>query len=212
MRVGIALIPNFIDTFRLLSVSTFPTLTLPAYSSAISSIVGASIRQGMHHSAQKSTRAAPPSAMTSLSKLSSVSSNTFAEPMESSFFLGHCIREILGWPAWVVKHLTPDDYARLKLGLCSSCLSRGNLDLSRLYRLGPRKGDYQQAIRHLRLNPVAIDLVTQRERAEIFRPAEPYISRGVIFGHINTSSIGPDGQHAFVYTNVDFVFVSSGNL
>src|SRR5690348_7000911 len=63
---------------RLLSVSTLPTFTFPAYALASLSIVGASIRQGMHHSAQKSTSTGVSARRTSASKFSSLNSFTFS--------------------------------------------------------------------------------------------------------------------------------------
>src|SRR5690349_3334597 len=58
--------------------STFilPTFALPAYSVAITSIVGAIIRQGPHHSAQKSTSTGSGELSTSVSKAASVKFKT----------------------------------------------------------------------------------------------------------------------------------------
>ena len=54
------------------SMSTFPTLTLPSYSWANSSTIGATIRQGPHQLAQKSTNTGTEDSITSDWKLSSV--------------------------------------------------------------------------------------------------------------------------------------------
>src|SRR5262245_15237153 len=43
IRVGMLLMPNLSDTSGLLSTSSFPTLSLPSYSLAISSTIGATI-------------------------------------------------------------------------------------------------------------------------------------------------------------------------
>src|SRR5664279_2930056 len=53
--VGIFLILYFAATSGQLSTSHFTTRTFPSYSWEISSIIGATILQGPHHSAQKST-------------------------------------------------------------------------------------------------------------------------------------------------------------
>src|SRR5439155_15989475 len=83
ITVGIALMLYLTAMLRLASVSTLPTLTLPANSSATASMVGASIRQGMHHSAQKSTSTGVPALSTSASKLASVNSLTLALAMDT---------------------------------------------------------------------------------------------------------------------------------
>src|SRR5436309_6021872 len=62
------------------STSSFKTLRRPAYSVAISSSVGAMVRQGPHHAAQKSTRTGTVALMTSPSKVCSVTAAAF--PME----------------------------------------------------------------------------------------------------------------------------------
>ena len=56
----------------LVSISTFTTLTRPAYSSASSSSIGAIALHGAHHVAQKSTSTGVSEARTSVSKLQSV--------------------------------------------------------------------------------------------------------------------------------------------
>src|SRR5680860_1854711 len=58
------------------STLSLPTLTLPAYWSARSSMIGPTTRHGMHHGAQKSTRTRPLPA--SLVKFSSVNSIRFS--------------------------------------------------------------------------------------------------------------------------------------
>src|SRR5260370_30027221 len=60
------------------SVFSLPTLTLPAYCSASLSMVGPSIRQGPHHTAQKSTRTGLSLCTTSFSQFAVVSSTTLA--------------------------------------------------------------------------------------------------------------------------------------
>src|SRR5574341_1813830 len=62
----------------LASVSSLATLTLPSYSWAIWSTIGAIILQGWHHSAQKSTSTGSPESSTSSSKDESVTANGFA--------------------------------------------------------------------------------------------------------------------------------------
>src|SRR5437879_4547308 len=58
--------PGFSSMFTLAMVS------LPAYSPAISSSTGATMRHGPHHSAQKSTRTGTSACNTSAAKLASV--------------------------------------------------------------------------------------------------------------------------------------------
>src|SRR4051794_865978 len=60
------------------SVFILPILTLPSSSPASFSIVGASIRQGPHHGAQKSTITGTDESRTSDFQLASVNSSTFA--------------------------------------------------------------------------------------------------------------------------------------
>ncbi|CSA77869.1 Uncharacterised protein [Vibrio cholerae] len=66
-------IPNLGGVPALWSIFSLPIVSLPAYSSATSSRIGAIILQGPHHSAQKSTRTGPAALITSFSKPSSVS-------------------------------------------------------------------------------------------------------------------------------------------
>src|SRR6516164_3690576 len=63
------------------SVLSLPTLILPANWSAILSIVGASIRHGPHHTAQKSTRTGFSLLVTSFSQFAAVNSITLALAM-----------------------------------------------------------------------------------------------------------------------------------
>src|SRR5699024_4033514 len=67
-------IPYLVDVSELESTSTFPILALPSYSPANSSTTGPTMRQGPHHSAQKSpnTGLSESAFMTSSSKESSV--------------------------------------------------------------------------------------------------------------------------------------------
>ena len=67
--------PYFEATPGLLSTSHFTTRALPEYSFDISSIMGATILQGPHHSAQKSTTTGLSELMTNSSKLLSFTSN-----------------------------------------------------------------------------------------------------------------------------------------
>src|SRR4051794_35394113 len=60
------------------SVLTLATLTLPAKSAAILSMVGASWRHGPHQTAQKSTRMGLSDLTTSCSQLAAVTSTTLA--------------------------------------------------------------------------------------------------------------------------------------
>src|ERR1700687_3108139 len=53
--VGMPRMLNLPAEFVFSSTFNFTTLILPAYAVAISATVGASMRQGLHHSAQKST-------------------------------------------------------------------------------------------------------------------------------------------------------------
>lgn len=69
--VGILRIPNWATTSLLLSTSIFPIVTRPSYSVANSSMIGPTIRQGPHHSAQKSRTIGLPE-FTNSSKFSSV--------------------------------------------------------------------------------------------------------------------------------------------
>ena len=69
---GMELMPSCIATFWFLSVSTLPTLSLPPYSPARSSMIGPMARHGPHHTAQKSTSTGKSLARTSASKLASV--------------------------------------------------------------------------------------------------------------------------------------------
>src|SRR5262245_48080485 len=58
-------------------MSSFATVILSLFSPAISSSTGATILQGPHHSAQKSTRTVLSLLRTSLSKVASVTSTVF---------------------------------------------------------------------------------------------------------------------------------------
>src|ERR1700761_2991135 len=71
-KAGILRMPNFIDMPGLLSTFTLPTTALPLYSLAISSTTGPTIRQGPHHSAQKSTNTGLSDLSTNSSKFASV--------------------------------------------------------------------------------------------------------------------------------------------
>src|SRR5512145_1930511 len=75
-------IPYFPASIGFASTSTFATLSLPAYSPAISSREGAIILHGPHHSAQKSTSTGTVEFNTSVSKFWSVAASAF--PTDSS--------------------------------------------------------------------------------------------------------------------------------
>src|SRR6201987_4719282 len=79
IRVGIDITPYFDAVFGLSSTLSFTILTLSPIVPAISSSAGAIIRQGPHHSAQKSTTTGPDASSTSDSK---VASDTLPTPME----------------------------------------------------------------------------------------------------------------------------------
>src|SRR5246127_2256907 len=71
IRVGIDITPYFDAVFGLSSTLSFTILTLSPMAPAISSSAGAIMRQGPHHSAQKSTTTGPDALSTSDSKLAS---------------------------------------------------------------------------------------------------------------------------------------------
>src|SRR5204862_7911390 len=70
------LIPKRWDTEGLSSTFSFTTRALPAYFSATASTVGANMRQGAHHSAQKSTSTGRSDDKTSFSNEASLTSAT----------------------------------------------------------------------------------------------------------------------------------------
>ena len=71
-------IPNFSETAGDSSTLTLVTLNLPAFSPAISSTTGESIRQGAHQGAQKSTSNGSDAPETTVSKFESFNSTTFS--------------------------------------------------------------------------------------------------------------------------------------
>src|SRR5947209_3470308 len=71
IRVGIDITPYFDAVFGLSSTLSFTILTLSPIEPAISSSAGAIMRQGPHHSAQKSTTTGPLALSTSASKSAS---------------------------------------------------------------------------------------------------------------------------------------------
>src|ERR1044071_771301 len=71
IRVGIDITPYFDAVFGLSSTLSFTILTLSPIAPAISSSAGAIMRQGPHHSAQKSTTTGPSALRTSVSKSAS---------------------------------------------------------------------------------------------------------------------------------------------
>src|SRR3989454_1497761 len=71
IRVGIDITPYFEAVFGLSSTFSFTILTLSPIAPEISSRAGAIMRQGPHHSAQKSTTTGPVALSTSASKSAS---------------------------------------------------------------------------------------------------------------------------------------------
>src|SRR6202022_1540412 len=71
IRVGIDITPYFEAVFGLSSTLSFTILTLSPIAPEISSSAGAIMRQGPHHSAQKSTTTGPVALSTSASKSAS---------------------------------------------------------------------------------------------------------------------------------------------
>src|SRR4051812_46193529 len=71
IRVGIDITPYFDAVFGLSSTLSFTILTLSPIAPEISSSAGAIMRQGPHHSAQKSTTTGPVALSTSASKSAS---------------------------------------------------------------------------------------------------------------------------------------------
>src|SRR5258706_11061721 len=76
IRVGIPLMPKRCETEGLSSTLSFTTRALLAYFSATASTVGASMRHGAHHAAQKSTKTGRSDFNTSFSKVPSLVSLT----------------------------------------------------------------------------------------------------------------------------------------
>src|SRR3979490_1886743 len=72
IRVGIDMMPYFCAVFGLSSTLSFTILTLAPSVPAISSSAGPIMRQGPHHSAQKSTTTGPVAFSTSISKSTSL--------------------------------------------------------------------------------------------------------------------------------------------
>src|SRR5690606_16454845 len=74
-NAGMLRIPYFTEISAFKSTLTFPTIALPSYSLAISSTIEPIIRQGPHHSAQKSIKTGLSDFKTISSKLLFVISN-----------------------------------------------------------------------------------------------------------------------------------------
>src|SRR5690606_31859293 len=74
-RAGMLRMPYLTEISGLLSTFTLPITALPSYSAANSSTIGPTMRQGPHHSAQKSTNTGLSDCNTTSSKLLSVISN-----------------------------------------------------------------------------------------------------------------------------------------
>src|SRR2546427_12556568 len=76
IRVGMPLMPYLCETEGLSSTFSLTTRALLAYFSATASTVGASMRHGAHHAAQKSTKTGRSDFSTSFSKVPSLVSLT----------------------------------------------------------------------------------------------------------------------------------------
>src|SRR6266849_7386073 len=87
IKVGMLLIPYACAVDGLSSTFSFTTAAFSEYCSAIASSVGASIRQGPHHAAQKSTNTGFSDSRTSCSKELSLTSLTLSFISCSSFLL-----------------------------------------------------------------------------------------------------------------------------
>src|ERR1700680_2160240 len=68
---------NLVEVLMFTSTSTFATFALPSYSIASWSSTGATMRQGAHHVAQKSTTASPLCCSICTSKSESFTSTAF---------------------------------------------------------------------------------------------------------------------------------------
>src|SRR5690348_8002504 len=90
IKVGIDITPYFEAVFGLSSTFSLTILTLSPIAPAISSSAGAIMRQGPHHSAQKSTTTGPSALSTSASKSVSEALPTAMEI--TSFGLGRRAR------------------------------------------------------------------------------------------------------------------------
>src|SRR5215472_2558304 len=89
--VGMPRIWNLKETLGFSSTLSLPTVTLPAYSAASASTVGAMRLQGPHHSAQKSTSTGAPAFSTSCSKFPSVKVCMCSFAIRSGPLLEHSI-------------------------------------------------------------------------------------------------------------------------
>src|SRR5271166_58385 len=78
IKVGIDMMPNLAAVLGFSSTLSLTILTLPLSDLEISSKAGAIMRQGPHHSAQKSTTTGSLALSTSLSKVASVVLSTMA--------------------------------------------------------------------------------------------------------------------------------------
>src|ERR1700730_17450222 len=76
MTVGMLMMPRLIGVCGFASMSILSTLALTPNSPAMSSTMGAIIRQGEHHSAQKSTRTGSSDFSTVCSNSASVTDST----------------------------------------------------------------------------------------------------------------------------------------
>ena len=82
--MGMPAMPNRVSIAGLASTSIFAILSLPSCSLAISSSTGATIRQGPHHSAQKSTSTGSLDLSTSASNVPSDTWTGFVATLPSS--------------------------------------------------------------------------------------------------------------------------------
>src|SRR4029077_18084503 len=80
MSVGIDMMPYLAAVPGFSSTLSLTILTLPSSDLEISSSAGAIMRQGPHHSAQKSTTTGPLALITSLSNVASVTLSTIGIP------------------------------------------------------------------------------------------------------------------------------------
>src|ERR1700739_2783992 len=97
IKVGIDITPYFEAVFGLSSTFSFTILTLSPIAPEISASAGAIMRQGPHHSAQKSTTTGPVALSTSASKSASETLPTAI--WNTSFGLERCG---LGIAAWIM--------------------------------------------------------------------------------------------------------------
>src|SRR3989440_10719266 len=98
IKVGIDITPYFEAVLGLSSTFSFTILTLSPMAPEISSSAGAIMRQGPHHSAQKSTTTGPVALSTSASKLAS-------ETLPTAIRIPPSVQEnaAVGITAWIMQ-------------------------------------------------------------------------------------------------------------